>query len=59
MIHASTGTSRPKMKWEDIVKTEMDYLSIVATGLEHVLFDEFPSKEEFYQYLSEKEKGDE
>lgn len=59
MIHASTQQARPKMKWQDLVKTEMDYKSIVATGLGHVLFDSFPSEEEFYEYLSgkEEEKG--
>jgi hypothetical protein len=55
MIHASTQSARPKMKWQDLVKTEMDYKSVVATGLGHVLFDSFPSEEEFKQYLKEKE----
>lgn len=59
MIHASTQTARPKLHWTEVVKTEMDYKSIVATGLEFVLFDSFPSEEEFYEYLSgkEEEKG--
>ena len=55
MIHASTQQARPKMKWQDLVKTEMDYKSVVATGLGHVLFDSFPSEEEFKQYLKDKE----
>lgn len=55
MIHASTQQARPKMQWQDLVKTEMDYKSIVATGLEYVLFDSFPSEEEFSEYLN-KEK---
>lgn len=55
MIHASTQTARPKLHWTEVVKTEMDYKSIVATGLGHVLFDSFPSEEEFKQYLKEKE----
>lgn len=55
MIHASTQQARPKMQWQDLVKTEMDYKSIVATGLEYVLFDSFPSEEEFKEYLKEKE----
>ena len=55
MIHASTQTARPKMQWQDLVNTEMDYKSIIATGLEYVLFDSFPSEEEFKQYLN-KEK---
>lgn len=55
MIHASTQSARPKMKWQDLVKTEMDYKSVIATGLGHVLFDSFPSEEEFKQYLKEKE----
>lgn len=55
MIHASTQQPRPKMQWQDLVKTEMDYKSIVATGLEYVLFDSFPSEEEFSEYLKERE----
>lgn len=55
MIHATVPTKRVKMQWQDLVKTEMDYKSIVATGLENVLFDSFPSKEEFKEYLKEKE----
>lgn len=54
MIYATVPTKRAKMKWQDLVKTEMDYKSIVATGLGHVLFDSFPSEEEFEQYLKEK-----
>lgn len=56
MIHASTQTARPKLHWTEVVKTEMDYKSIVATGLEFVLFDSFPSEEEFSEYLESKEK---
>lgn len=55
MIHASTQQARPKLHWTEVVKTEMDYKSIVATGLEYVLFDSFPSEEEFSEYLN-KEK---
>lgn len=52
---AHVPTSRVKMQWQDLVKTEMDYKSIVATGLGNVLFDSFPSEEEFSEYLN-KEK---
>ena len=55
MITATVPTERVKMKWQDLVHTEMDYKSIVATGLEYVLFDSFPSEEEFKEYLN-KEK---
>lgn len=55
MITATVLTQRVKMKWQDLVKTEMDYKSVVATGLGHVLFDSFPSEEEFDEYLKEKE----
>lgn len=58
MIHASTQQARPKMKWQDLVKTEMDYKSVIATGLEYVLFDSFPSEEEFKEYLKEKGEKD-
>lgn len=59
MIHASTQTARPKLHWTEVVKTEMDYKSIVATGLEFVLFDSFPSEKEFNEYLKEKGEKDE
>lgn len=55
MIHASTQQVRPKMHWKDLVKTEMDYKSVVATGMEFVLFDSFPTPQEFEEYLN-KEK---
>lgn len=55
MIHASTQTARPKMRWQDLVKTEMDYKSVIATGLEFVLFDEWPTPQEFDEYLKERE----
>lgn len=51
---AAVPTERIKMQWQDLVKTEMDYKSIVATGLENVLFDSFPSEEEFKEYLESK-----
>lgn len=54
-IHATVPTERVKMKWQDLVHTEMDYKSIIATGLEYVLFDSFPSEDEFKEYLKEKE----
>lgn len=55
MIHASTQQPRPKMHWKDLVKTEMDYKSVVATGMEYVLFASFPTPQEFEEYLKEKE----
>ena len=55
MLVATVPTKRVKMQWQDLVKTEMDYKSIVATGLEYVLFDSFPSDVEFSEYLN-KEK---
>lgn len=56
---ATVPTKRVKMQWQDLVKTEMDYKSIVATGLEYVLFDSFPSEEEFKEYLNNKESASE
>ena len=53
-LFATVPTKRVKMQWQNLVKTEMDYKSIVATGLEYVLFDSFPSEEEFSEYLKEK-----
>lgn len=56
---ATVPTKRVKMQWKDLVKTEMDYKSIVATGLGYVLFSSFPSEEEFKEYLNNKESASE
>lgn len=55
MLVATVPTKRVKMQWQDLVKTEMDYKSVVATGMGYVLFDSFPTPEEFEEYLN-KEK---
>lgn len=55
MIHASTGTQRPKANWKDYVFTKEDYSKVVASGLCWVVFPDFPTPQEFEEYLKEKE----
>jgi hypothetical protein len=49
-------TERVKMKWQDMISTLEAYKGIVSTGMAYVLFDSFPSEEEFKEYLLNKEK---
>lgn len=56
MIHASTQQARPKLKWEDVIKTDEDYDTIMASGLAYVYFPDIPNWVEFKQYLKDKEK---
>lgn len=56
MIHASTQQARPKLKWEDVIKTDEDYATIMASGLAYVYFPDIPNWVEFKQYLKDKEK---
>jgi hypothetical protein len=55
MIHATVPTNRVKMTWQDMISTLEVYKGIVSTGMAHVLFDSFPSEEEFKEFLNSKE----
>ena len=56
MIHAYVPTDRPKLKWEDVIKTDEDYDTIMSSGLACVYFPDIPNWVEFKQYLKDKEK---
>ena len=56
MIHAHVPTDRPKLKWEDVIKTDEDYDTIMSSGLAYVYFPDIPNWIEFKQYLKDKEK---
>ena len=56
MIHAHVPTQRPKLVWQDIIKTDEDYDTIMSSGLAYVYFPDIPNWVEFKQYLKDKEK---
>lgn len=57
MITAVVPTNRPKLKWEDIIKTDEDYDTIMSSGLAYVYFPDIPNWVEFKQYLKDKESS--
>lgn len=57
MITAIVPTDRPKLNWKDVIKTDEDYDTIMASGLAYVYFPDIPNWVEFKQYLKEKENG--
>lgn len=56
MIHAHVPTQRPKLVWQDIIKSKEDYDTIMSSGLAYVYFPDIPNWVEFKQYLKDKEK---
>lgn len=38
MIHAHVPTSRPKLIWQDVIKTKEDYDKVAKTGMMFVYF---------------------
>lgn len=54
MIHAHVPTARPRLSWKDYVQTKDDYSKVVASGMCWVIFPDWPTPEEFDEYLKEK-----
>lgn len=59
MIHASTQSTRPKANWKDYVFTKEDYSKVVASGMCCVVFPDWPTPQEFDEYLKERGEEDE
>lgn len=38
MIHAYVPTDRPKLNWQDVIKTKEDYDKVAKTGMMFVYF---------------------
>lgn len=57
MIHASTQQARPKANWKDYVFNKEDYSKVVSSGMAWVVFPDWPTPQEFEEYLN-KEKGE-
>lgn len=54
MIHAHVPTNRPKLVWQDIIKSKEDYDNLAKSGMMYVYFPDISWKE-VEEYLN-KEK---
>lgn len=54
MITATIPTQRPKLNWQDIIKTKEDYENLAKSGMMYVYFPDISWKE-VEEYLN-KEK---
>lgn len=54
MIHAHIPTQRPKLVWQDIIKSKEDYESLSKSGLMYLYFPDITWKE-VEEELKEKE----
>lgn len=54
MITATVPTQRPKLAWQDIIKTKEDYENLAKSGMMYVYFPDISWKE-VEEYLN-KEK---
>ena len=54
MIHAYIPTDRPKLVWQDIIKSKEDYINLSKSGMMYVYFPDISWKE-VEEYLN-KEK---
>lgn len=56
MIHAHVPTNRPKLIWQDIIKSKEDYDNLAKSGMIYVYFPTIGTWEECEKELN-KEKG--
>lgn len=54
MIHAYVPTQRPRLIWQDIIKSKEDYTNLAKSGMMYVYFPDISWKE-VEEYLN-KEK---
>lgn len=45
MIHAYVPTQRPKLIWQDIIKSKEDYTNLAKSGMMYVYFPDITWKE--------------
>jgi hypothetical protein len=55
MITAIVPTQRPKLVWQDIIKSKEDYTNLAKSGMMYVYFPDISWKE-VEEYLKIKEK---
>lgn len=54
MIHAHVATQRPRLVWQDLIKSKEDYENLAKSGMMYVYFPDISWKE-VEEYLN-KEK---
>lgn len=54
MIHAYVPTQRPKLVWQDIIKSKEDYDNLAKSGMIYVYFPNISWKE-VEEFLKEKQ----
>lgn len=47
--------SRPKLSWKEVLNSREDYKKAEDTGMAHVWWKDFPTPQEFDEYLKENE----
>lgn len=52
MIHAHVPVQRPKLVWQDIIKSKEDYTNLAKSGMMYVYFPDISWKE-VSEYLEE------
>lgn len=57
MIHAHVPTNRPKLVWQDIIKSEEDYTNLAKSGMMYVYFPDIPKWEEIEEYLNKEKES--
>jgi hypothetical protein len=55
MLVATVPTQRPKLVWQDIIKSKEDYTNLAKSGMMYVYFPDITWKE-VEEYLINKEK---
>lgn len=55
MIHAHVPTQRPKLIWQDIIKSKEDYRNLAKSGMMYVYFPDIGTWKECEEELN-KEK---
>lgn len=58
MIVADVPTQRPRLNWQDIIKSKEDYTNLAKSGMMYVYFPDISWKE-VEDFLKDKEKGNE
>ena len=55
-LYTTVPTIRPLYHWQDLVKTEEGYNKVFKSGMAYVWFPNWPTMQEFKEYLKNKEK---
>jgi hypothetical protein len=56
-LYATVPTNRPRLTWQDHIGSVKSYKAILSTGMAFTLFSDFPTEEEFKEYLKSKESN--